>query len=112
MAVTNQNLIHEKIKRWPNSANACYHLVQNILSTRLLSKNVQIRIYKTIILSVVLYGCETLSLTLREEHRPRVSENKVLWRIFGPQGDEVMGGRENGIMRSLTTYTLHQIYLE
>jgi hypothetical protein len=57
----------------------------------LLSKNVKIKIYKTIILPVVLYGCETLSPTLREEHRLRVFENKVLRRIFGPKRDEVTG---------------------
>jgi hypothetical protein len=55
----------------------------------LLSKNLKIRIYKTIILPVVLYGCETWSLTLREEHRLRVFENRVLRRIFGPKRDEV-----------------------
>jgi hypothetical protein len=49
--------------------------------------------YKTIILPVVLYGCENLSLTLKEEHRLRVFENRVLRRIFGPKRDEVMGGR-------------------
>jgi hypothetical protein len=54
----------------------------------LLSRNVKIKIYKTIILSVVLYGCETLSLTLREEHRLKVFENRVLRRIFGPKRDE------------------------
>jgi hypothetical protein len=47
--------------------------------------------YKTIILPVVTYGCETWSLTLREEHRLRVFENRVLRRIFGPKRDEVMG---------------------
>jgi hypothetical protein len=57
--VTNQNLIQEEIKRTFNSGNACYHSVQNLLDSRLLSKNLQIRIYKTTILSVVLYGCET-----------------------------------------------------
>jgi hypothetical protein len=57
--VTNQNLIQEEIKRRLNSGNACYHSVQNLLSSRLLSKNVKIRIFKTIILPVVLYGCET-----------------------------------------------------
>jgi hypothetical protein len=57
----------------------------------LLSKNIKIRIYKTIILPVVLYGCETWSLTLREEHRLRVFEYKVLRRIFGPRRDEVTG---------------------
>jgi hypothetical protein len=61
------------------------------LSSRLLSRNVNVKIYKTIILPVVLYGCETWSLTLREEHRLRVFENRVLRRIFGPKRDEVMG---------------------
>jgi hypothetical protein len=74
-----------------NSGNACYHSVQNLLSSRLLSKHLKIRIYKTIILPVVLYGCETWSLTLREEHRLRVFENSVLRRIFGPKRDEVTG---------------------
>jgi hypothetical protein len=92
MTVTNENLIQEEIKRRLNSGNACYHSVQNLLSSRLLSKNVRIRIYKTIILPVVLYGCETWSLTLREEHRLRVFENRVLRRIFGPKRDEVTGG--------------------
>jgi hypothetical protein len=59
--VTNQNLI-QKIKRRLNSGNACYHSVQNHLSSRLLSKNLKIIIYRTIILPVVLYGCETYSL--------------------------------------------------
>jgi hypothetical protein len=54
-------------------------------------KNLIIRIYKTIILPVVLYGCETWSLTLREEHRLRVFENRALRRIFGPKRDEVKG---------------------
>jgi hypothetical protein len=58
------------------SITHCYHSVQN-LSSQLLSKKLKIRIYKTIILPVVLYGCETWSLTLREEHRLRVFENRV-----------------------------------
>jgi hypothetical protein len=62
----------EEIKRRLNSGNACYHSVQCLLSSRLLSKNLKIRIYKMIILPVVQYGCETWSLTLREEHRLRV----------------------------------------
>jgi hypothetical protein len=74
--VTNQNLIQEEIKRRLNSGNACYHLVQNLLSSRL-SKNLKIRIYKTIILPLVLYGCETWSLTLRKEHRLRVFGNRI-----------------------------------
>jgi hypothetical protein len=57
----------------------------------LLSKNLKINVYGTIILSVVLYGCETWSLTLREEHRLRVFENRVLRRTFGPKRDEVTG---------------------
>jgi hypothetical protein len=61
------------------------------LSSLLLSRNVKVKIYKTIILPVVLYGCETLSLKLREEHRLRVFENWVLRRMFGPKRDEVMG---------------------
>jgi hypothetical protein len=93
--VTNQNLIQEKIKRRLNSGNACYHSVQNSLSSRLLSKNVKIIIYKTIILPVVLYGCETWSLTLREKHRLRVFENRVLRGIFGPKRDEVTGEWRN-----------------
>jgi hypothetical protein len=61
------------------------------LSSRLLSRNVKVKIYRTIILPVVLYGCETWSLTLREEHRLEVFENRVLRRIFGPKRDEVTG---------------------
>jgi hypothetical protein len=57
--VTNQNLIQDKIKRRLNSGNACYHSIQNLLSSRLLSKYLKIRIYETIILPVCLYGCET-----------------------------------------------------
>jgi hypothetical protein len=68
-AVTNQNLIQEETKRRFSSGNSCYHSVQNLLSFHLLFKNMEIRIYKSIILPVVLYGCETWSLTLREEHR-------------------------------------------
>jgi len=65
--------------------------VQNLLSSRLLSKNFKIKIYRTVILPVVLYGCETWSLTLREERKLRVFENMVFRRIFGPRSDEVMG---------------------
>jgi hypothetical protein len=90
--LTDQNCIHEEIRSRLNSGNACYHAVQNLLSSCLLSRNVKIKIYKTIILHAVLYGCETLSLTSREEHRLRVFENRVLRRIFGPKRDEVTGG--------------------
>ena len=64
-ASTNQNSIAEEIKCRLRSGNACYHSVQNLLSSRLLSKNLIIKIYRTIILPVVLYGCETWSLTLQ-----------------------------------------------
>jgi len=64
--LTNQNCIAEEIKSRLRSGNACYNSVQNILSSRLLSKNLKIKIYRTIILSLVLYGCETWSLTLRD----------------------------------------------
>jgi hypothetical protein len=70
-----------------------------------LFKNVKTGIYKTIILPAVLYGCETWSLTLREEHRLRVSENRVLRRIFGPKSDEVTGG-----WRKLHNEQLHKLY--
>jgi hypothetical protein len=56
--ITNENLIQEEIERRLNSGNACYHSVQNLLSSHLLSKNIKVRIYKTIILPEVLYGCE------------------------------------------------------
>jgi len=60
-------------------------------SSRLLSKNIKIKIYRIIILTVVLYGCETWSLILREQRKLRVFENMVLKRIFGPRRDEVTG---------------------
>jgi hypothetical protein len=104
MTVTNQNLIHEEIKRRLNSGNASYHSVQNLLSSRLLLKNVKVRIHKTVILPVVLYGCETWSLTLREELKLRVFEDRVL-RIFGLKGDGVMGG-----WRKLHNEELHNLY--
>jgi hypothetical protein len=66
---------------------------------------VKIKIYKTIILPVALYGCETLSLTLREEHSLRVFGNRVLWRIFGSKRDEVTGG-----WRKLHNEELHVLY--
>jgi hypothetical protein len=91
MTVTNQNFIQVEIKRRLNSGNDCYHSVQNLLSSRLLSKNVKIIINKTIVLLVVLYGCETWSLTIREEHRMRVFDNRVPRRIFGLRRDEMTG---------------------
>ena len=74
----------------PIAASASWYYHSNSCS-RLLSKNLKIKIYRTIILPVVLYGCETWSLTLREEHRLMVFENRVLRRVFGPKMDEVTG---------------------
>jgi hypothetical protein len=90
--VPNENLIQKEIKRRLNSGNACYHSVQKLLSPRLLLENINIIIYKTIILPVVLNGCETWSLALRKEHRLRVFKNSVLRRILGPKSKEVTGG--------------------
>jgi hypothetical protein len=75
------------------------------VSFRLLYKRVKIRIYKTIILPVALYGCETWSLTVRNEHGLRVFENGVLKRIFVPKRDEVTGG-----WRKLHNEELHNLY--
>jgi hypothetical protein len=104
-SLTDQNCIHEEIKSRLNSRNVCFHAVQNLLSSRLLSGNAKIKLYKTIILPVILYGCETWSLTLREEHRLMVFENRVLRRIFGPTKDEVTGG-----WRNLHYEELHGLY--
>jgi hypothetical protein len=109
--LTDQNCIHEEIRGRLNSGNACYHAVQNLLSSRLLSRNVKVKIHKTIILHVILYGCETWSLTLREEHRLRVFENRMLRRIFGPKRDEVTGGWRNCIMRSCMVCIIHPVLL-
>jgi len=84
--LTNQKFYCEEIKSRLRSGNACYHSVQNLLSSRLLSKNVKIKIYRTIILLVVLHGCEAWSLILREERKLRLFENMVLRRIFGLGG--------------------------
>ena len=89
--LTIQISIREEIKSRLRSGNACYHSVQNLLSSRLLSKHLKIKIYRTIILPVVLYGCETWSLTLREERKLRVFENMVLRTIFGTRREEVTG---------------------
>jgi hypothetical protein len=89
--LTNQNSIHAEIKSRVNSGNACYYSVQNLLSSSLLCKNVKIKIYRTIILLVVLYGCETWSNTFRDECRLSVFENRVLRRIFGPKRSQVRG---------------------
>jgi hypothetical protein len=97
--------MQEEDKSRLNSGNACHHVVQSLLSSRLLSRNLKVKMYKTIIMPVVLYVCETWSLTLREEHRLRVFENRVLRRIFGPETDEVTGQ-----WRKLHDGELHNLY--
>jgi hypothetical protein len=104
MRVTNQNLIQEEIKRRLNTDNACYNSVQKLLSTCLLSKNIKIKIYKTILFPVILYGCETWSLTVREAYRLRKFENRLLRRLLGLKRDEVTGG-----WRKLHNEELHNL---
>jgi hypothetical protein len=82
---TNQNFIHDQIKSRLNLGNVCYHF--RVLSSCHLCKNLNTEIYKTVILPLVFYGCQTWSLTLREEHRLR-----VIRRIFRPEREEVAGG--------------------
>jgi hypothetical protein len=88
-SLNKSKFINEEIKSRLKSGNTCYHLVQDHFFSNLLSKN--IKIYRTVILPVYLYGCETWSVILREEYRFRVCVNRVLWKIFGPMRDEVAG---------------------
>jgi hypothetical protein len=83
--------MHKEIKSRLNSGTACYCSVQSLLSSHLQSGNIKVKIYKTTILPVFLCRCETWFLTLREEHRLKVFENRVLRRIFGSKRDELMG---------------------
>ena len=105
VTVTNTNDTREEIKSRINMGNACYYSLEKILSSHLLPKILKVNTYKTIILPVVLYGCETWSLTLREEHRLRVFENKVLKEIFGANRDEITGE-----WRKLHNSELHALY--
>jgi hypothetical protein len=84
--LTDQNCMHKEIKSRLNLRNACYHSVQSLLPSRLLSRNVKVKSIQTIILQAILYECETWSLTLREGLRLRVFENRVLRRICGKKG--------------------------
>ena len=88
---TNQISIQEDVKSRLKSKNAFLNSAQNLLSSSLLSTNIKIKIYRTIIFPVVVYWCETWSLTLKKERRLRVYANRVLRRIFGPKRDEVTG---------------------
>ena len=105
VTVKNTNDIREEIKRRINMGNACYYSLEKILSSHLLSKKLKDNTYKTIILPVVLCGCETWSLTLREEHGLRVFENKVLRKTFGAKRDEITGA-----WRKLHNAELHTMY--
>ena len=86
--LTNQNSIQGEIKCRLKAGNSCYYSVQTILSSQLLSKNLKIKIYKTIILPVVLHGCETWTLTLSEERRLTGFESRIPRRIFEPKSGE------------------------
>jgi hypothetical protein len=108
--LTNQNFIHEEIKSRLQSKNACYHLVQNLLSSSLLCRNIKISTYRSKILPVVLYGCETLPITLMEERRLKVFENMVPRIIFGPKRDEVTGEWRRQNSEELMTCTPKQIF--
>jgi len=87
----NQNSIQEEIKSRLTPRNTCYHSVQNLLSSSFPSRNIKIKMQRTIILPVILYWCEAWSLTWWEECRLRVFENKVLRRKCGPRRDKVTG---------------------
>ena len=100
--LTYQNSIQEEIKC--RLKGGSYYLVQTLLSSRLLSKSLKIKIYKTIILPDVLYGCESWSLTSRDECRLKLFENRILRRIFGPKRDE------NGELRRLQNEEIHSLY--
>jgi len=97
--------VHEEIKCRLLSGNACYYSVQNLLSYSLLPKKVKVKIYRTIILPVVLYGCETWSPTVSEEHGLGVFRNRVLRKTFGPTRDEII--RECGRQHNETLYDLY-----
>ena len=105
VCVCDQNSIPEEIKSRLRSGNACHYSVQNLLSSRLLSKNLKIKIFRTIILPIVLYGCETWSLTLQGERKLRLFGNMVLRRIFGPRR-----GEETGEWRRLHDEELNVLY--
>ena len=100
VTVTHANDIRDEIKRRINMGNADYYSLEKILSSRVLSKKLKVNTYKTVILPVVLYGCETWSLTLKEEHWLRVFENKVLRKIFGTRETKLQDNGENYIMLS------------
>jgi hypothetical protein len=103
--ITNRNSIQDEIENRLKLGNACFHSVQNVLPSHLLSKNIRIRIYKNIILLAVVHVCETWFSTVREEHWLRVFENRVLRRIFGPKRDD-----ERRCWSKLHNQELHNLY--
>ena len=94
-----------EVRQRLHSGNACFFAVNKLLKSRILSRNTKIRIYRTIILPVVLYGCETWALTRQQEDRFRVFENRVLRKIFGAKRDE-----ETGEYRRLHNRELEELY--
>jgi hypothetical protein len=103
--VTDQNSIHEEIKSRINLGNNCYHVIQDLLSSRLVPTSVKIKMYKTIILPVVFCRCETWPLTLRELHDFRVFQNRVLRNVFGRKMNKMVGRR-----RKFLNENLHNLY--
>jgi hypothetical protein len=101
--LTNQNDIHNEIKSSLNSGNACYYSIKNLLFSPLISENLKIKIYKTVILPFMLYGCKIWSVT-GEERKLWVFENSVLRKIFGPKRGE------DGSWRNLHNDELHSLY--
>jgi hypothetical protein len=97
--------MHEEVKTRLNLRNACCHSLQNLLSSFHVSKNLKVKIHKIIIFHVVLYRCKTWSLTIREEHRLRLYEKRVLRRTFGHKREEVAGG-----WRRLDNEELHYLF--
>jgi hypothetical protein len=104
MTLINENDIHDEIKSRLNSGNACYYSVQSVLSSQVMSKNLKIKYKNNCNFASCTVWCETCSLTLREEHRLRVFENRVLKKIFGPKREE------DGSWRRLHNDELHNLY--
>jgi hypothetical protein len=104
MRLSNRNSFEEEVKMWLGSGNGSCHSAQTEPS-RVLCQNVTIKIHQIMILPVVQHGSETWSLTVREEHKLRVFENRLLRRIFGPKRDGVTGG-----WRKLHNEELHNLY--
>jgi len=103
--VTNKNEVTEEMKSRLVSGNAFFYSVKKLLTSRLISRKLKLKIYKTVILSIILYGCESWSTTLADEHTLRVFENKVLRKIYGPKREEMTGE-----WRRLHNEVLHGLY--